>query len=118
MDPTMEIITYSFVLYLQHGRYDVKCKPSIATSFVMNSLTIFKKMKLFQKSCIVISHVVLFATPTSVAEVHKKTGAELVSNGIVGRNLGTAPFVSFPNSAPQNHWIRVWHQSFYELRKR
>ena len=23
------IITYSFVLYLQHGRHDVKCKPSI-----------------------------------------------------------------------------------------
>ena len=35
----------------------------------------------------------------SVSEVHKTTGAELVSNGIVGLNLGTAPFVSFPNSA-------------------
>ena len=32
-------------------------------------------------------------------EVHKTTGAELVFNGIVGLNLGTAPFVSFPNSA-------------------
>ena len=30
LDPTMELITYSFVLHLQHGRYDVKCKPSIA----------------------------------------------------------------------------------------
>ena len=29
-DPKMELITYSFVLYLQHGRHDVKCKPSIA----------------------------------------------------------------------------------------
>ena len=29
LDPTMELITYSFVLYLQHGRRDVKCKPSI-----------------------------------------------------------------------------------------
>ena len=29
LDPTMELITYSFVLYLQHGRHDVKCKPSI-----------------------------------------------------------------------------------------
>ena len=29
LDPTMELITYSFVLYLQHGGYDVKCKPSI-----------------------------------------------------------------------------------------
>ena len=29
MDPTMELITYSFVLYLQHGRHYVKCKPSI-----------------------------------------------------------------------------------------
>ena len=35
----------------------------------------------------------------SVSEVHKTTGAELVSNGIVGLNLGMAPFVSFPNSA-------------------
>ena len=26
LDPTMELITYSFVLYLQHGRHDVKCK--------------------------------------------------------------------------------------------
>ena len=29
LDPTMELIPYSFVLYLQHGRHDVKCKPSI-----------------------------------------------------------------------------------------
>ena len=29
LDPTMELITYSFVLYLQHGRHDVKWKPSI-----------------------------------------------------------------------------------------
>ena len=25
----MELITYFFVLYLEHGRHDVKCKPSI-----------------------------------------------------------------------------------------
>ena len=24
LDPTVELITYSFVLYLQHGRHDVK----------------------------------------------------------------------------------------------
>ena len=29
LDPTKELITYSFVLYLQHGRHGVKCKPSI-----------------------------------------------------------------------------------------
>ena len=29
LDPKMEFMTYSFVLYLQHGRHDVKCKPSI-----------------------------------------------------------------------------------------
>ena len=29
LDPTMELITYSFVLYLQHGCYDVICKLSI-----------------------------------------------------------------------------------------
>ena len=28
LDPTMELIKYSFVLYLQHGRHDVQCKPS------------------------------------------------------------------------------------------
>ena len=27
LDPTMELITYSFVLYLQHDLHDVKCKP-------------------------------------------------------------------------------------------
>ena len=29
LDPSMELITYFFALYLQHGRYDVKCKLSI-----------------------------------------------------------------------------------------
>ena len=29
LNPTMELIKYSFVLYLQHGRHDVKCKLSI-----------------------------------------------------------------------------------------
>ena len=29
LDPTMELITYSVVLYLQHGRRDVKCKLSM-----------------------------------------------------------------------------------------
>ena len=29
LDPTMELITYSFVLYLPHGSHDVKCKRSI-----------------------------------------------------------------------------------------
>ena len=28
LDPTIELITYSIVLSLQHGRHDVKCKPS------------------------------------------------------------------------------------------
>ena len=32
LDPTMELITYSFVLYLQHGRHDVKYKPSMVWS--------------------------------------------------------------------------------------
>ena len=36
LDPTMELIKYSFVLYLQHGRHDIKCKPSIRYShFIM-----------------------------------------------------------------------------------
>ena len=29
LDPTMEVITYSFVLYLQRGCHEVICKPSI-----------------------------------------------------------------------------------------
>ena len=32
LDPTMELITYSFVLYLQNGRHDVKYKPSMVWS--------------------------------------------------------------------------------------
>ena len=36
LDPTMELMTYSFELYLQHGRRDVKCKPSILAKVVMN----------------------------------------------------------------------------------
>ena len=32
LDPTKELITYSFVLYLQHGRHGVKCKPSIVST--------------------------------------------------------------------------------------
>ena len=34
LDPTMELITYSFVFYLQHGRHDVKCKPSMHRNFI------------------------------------------------------------------------------------
>ena len=29
VDPTIELTAYSFVFYIQHGRHDVKCKPSI-----------------------------------------------------------------------------------------
>ena len=29
LDPTVELITYSFVLYLQHSHHDVECKPSM-----------------------------------------------------------------------------------------
>ena len=34
LDLTVELITYSIVLYLQHGRHDVKCKPSISNSVI------------------------------------------------------------------------------------
>ena len=34
LDPTMKLMTYTFVLYLQHGRHDVKCKPSIPYLYV------------------------------------------------------------------------------------
>ena len=38
LDPTMELITYSFVLYLQHGCHDVKCKTSIENfEFIVHS---------------------------------------------------------------------------------
>ena len=33
-----ELITYSFMLYLQHGRHDVICKPSIRKYFKYNDL--------------------------------------------------------------------------------
>ena len=32
LNPTMELITYFFVVWLQHGRHCVKCKPSIMKS--------------------------------------------------------------------------------------
>ena len=32
LDRKMELITHSFVLYLQYGRHDVKCKPLISYS--------------------------------------------------------------------------------------
>ena len=38
LDPTMELITHSFVLYLQHGRHDVKCKPSIGLKSYYSNL--------------------------------------------------------------------------------
>ena len=28
LDPTIELMKYSFVLYLQHSRHDVRCQPS------------------------------------------------------------------------------------------
>ena len=34
LDPRMELTTYSIVLYLQHGRHDIKCKPSISIAYV------------------------------------------------------------------------------------
>ena len=45
-----------------------------------------------------------------LSEVHKTTGAELVSNSIVGRNLGTKQKVT-------SQIRRVRHQSSFELRK-
>ena len=35
LDLTLELITYSLVLPLQHGRHDVKCKPSIVLTSVI-----------------------------------------------------------------------------------
>ena len=32
LDPTKELTTYYFVLYLQHGRCGINCKPSIGTT--------------------------------------------------------------------------------------
>ena len=40
LDPTIELITYSFVLYLQHGRHDVKCKPSTVDELYIDDLQI------------------------------------------------------------------------------
>ena len=40
LDPIMELTTYSFVLYLQHGRHDVKCKPSIYNLLDINVVSL------------------------------------------------------------------------------
>ena len=39
LDSTMELITYSFVLYLQHGRHHVMRKPSIQFTATCGCLT-------------------------------------------------------------------------------
>ena len=59
LDPTMElIIKYSFVLYLQHGRHDVKCKPSISRVEIQRSV-LFCRSKdrgiFFQKKTTLLS---------------------------------------------------------------
>ena len=36
LDPTVELITYSFVLYLPHGRHNVQCKPLITVLKVLS----------------------------------------------------------------------------------
>ena len=40
LDPTMELIRYSFVLYLQHGRHDVKCNHQYVVLTVYTKLNI------------------------------------------------------------------------------
>ena len=41
LEPTIELITYSFVFYLQHGRHAVKCKPSIVEKNMNTIMLIF-----------------------------------------------------------------------------
>ena len=41
LDPTIELTTYSFMLYLQHGHHDGKCKPLILE---LNDPRLFKKL--------------------------------------------------------------------------
>ena len=41
LDSTMELITYSFVLYLQHGRHDVKCKHQYC--YILIIYCVYKK---------------------------------------------------------------------------
>ena len=52
-----------------------------------------------------------------LSEVHRKTGAELVSRGIMGRVLGTKQKVTSQIRAPQYLCRRIRHESFFELRK-
>ena len=56
--------------------------------------------KLFKFKDDLVTYKFIFTT-ISVSEVHKKTGAEIVSNGIMGRNLGMKQKVPSPNSVPQ-----------------
>ena len=50
-----------------------------------------------------VSHHIAIVHTISVSEVHKKTGAEVVSSGIMRRNLGTKQKVPSPNSVRQYH---------------
>ena len=48
LDPTMKLITYSFVLYLQYGCRDVKCKPLIR-SFGTRAKVLYVKHAITRK---------------------------------------------------------------------
>ena len=45
LDPTMELITYSFVLYLQHSRHDVKRKPSVGRLLIIPKIHCLHRQK-------------------------------------------------------------------------
>ena len=72
LDPTLDLITYIFVvLYLQHGRHDVKCKPSIAEPIrrVRNNCGIKVALKPFRT----LRHI--FAKPKDRVPTDRKTHA-------------------------------------------
>ena len=72
LDPTLELITYIFlVLYLQHGRHDVKCKPSIPEPIkrVLNNCGIKVALKPFRT----LRHI--FAKPKNRVPTDRKTHA-------------------------------------------
>ena len=56
--------------------------------------------------------VVLLVAGMRLSEVHRKTGAELVSNGIVGRNLGTKQKVT-SKIRPHNTIVDEFGTSLY-----
>ena len=92
LDMTMELITYSFVLYLQHGRHDVKCKPSIAIIWLTFAAIRLCLHRVHKKSLYSYLEMITFNKILKFSE-HVSNIADKVSKvlGVPRRNFWNCP---------------------------